>query len=661
MLANIISDSVRHLKTTDASIKSQLTSLKPEHALAEYIWNGLDANATEISITTEVNDLQTLSVISISDNGDGIEFEDLPNTLDLFLDSKKKRISTPITRGRKGRGRFSFIKFCQQATWNTNDGKQSFKFTIDSGQLSRYSPETIPNTSKTKGTTVTFNYIKELDSDYFNFTIVPYLKNEFSWLLISNPKIKIIINGTLLENAEFNQFFSKEDIDGHSFNIRSIIWNEKQNTEKSYIYFINSSNFIVHKELSDLNLKGFFCSAYVESRWFDDFTGKADLFSGEKNTDSEVFTKILSSAKLKLRQEYLNFRNSAADSLINQYITEGVFPEMKGDNIVLNEFHRNQLISTIKTIYEAEPAVFSRQLNKTQKKILIKLLDRIVQSNKLSELFDVLNGVVSLSENDMQKISSLLQRTSLENITKTIEHVKDRLDIIEQFKSLIYQHKKFAREVEHIQKCIESNLWLFGEKYYLLTSEEDKFEHALRELLKFHNPDDEHYDKKHIDHPDKEKEMDLFIAQKGFRVGDDDKKYFHHVVIELKRPSIKLGDKELDQIKTYKNIISATPEFQDENSVWDFVLIGNEISESKITAANLRSDLESNKIHGEPGLVQKTGNFRIIVKTWKQIINEFELRYNDISSRLNLKEIEIISKTPNEVTDNIKAISESAT
>lgn len=76
-------------------------------------------------------------------------------------------------------------------------------------------------------------------------------------------------------------------------------------------------------------------------------------------------------------------------------------------------------------------------------------------------------------------------------------------------------------------------------------------------------------------------------------------------MIELKKPSIKLGDEELAQIKLYKNIISATDEFKDENTKWDFILVGNDISNSKITAANLSSDLETNKIHGEFGLVQK--------------------------------------------------------
>ena len=107
----------RFLKTTDQSIRSQLSGVKPEQALAEYIWNGFDANATKIEVNTEINKLNSLISMTIQDNGDGIDYDDLENTLDLFLDSKKKNISKPTTRGRKGRGRFTFIKFCDQAHW----------------------------------------------------------------------------------------------------------------------------------------------------------------------------------------------------------------------------------------------------------------------------------------------------------------------------------------------------------------------------------------------------------------------------------------------------------------------------------------------------------------------------------------------------------------
>lgn len=650
----------RILKTTDISIKGQIANITLEQAICEYIWNGYDANAKCVQIKTVVNEMNGVNSIEIIDDGDGIDFNELESTFDLFLDSKKKKISNPTIRGRKGKGRFTFVKFCDRARWSTNCNGKSFDFEIVSSDLNKYEPKNILPSDLSSGTTVTFDIIKDIDFNYFNDVIIPYIRNEFSWLLESGPALKLIVNGVGLNKASNLKTLYQEEIEDNKFDLHSIIWNEKPNKEKSYVYFINSDHEIVHKELSNLNHKGFFCSCYVNSNWFDSFKPEPDLLNEGASPASEVFIEILSFAKQKLRQRYIEYRNSAADHLIQQYMDEGIFPEMSGNNKLLNEFHRDQLINTIKTIYEAEPAIFSKGLNKTQKKVLVKLLDRIIQTNRLSELFDILDGIVSLSEDDISKISTVLQRTSLQNIAKTIEHVRDRLDIVNNFRSLIYDHKKYALEVPHIQKCIEENLWIFGEQYYLLTSEEDKFDHALREFLKFHKKDDL-YDKAKIHHPDKNKEMDIFAAQKGFRVGDDGKKYFHHVVLELKRPSIKLKDEELTQIKRYKNLIANEPKFFDEQAVWDFILVGNEISDSNITAADLKSDLETNKIHGEPGLVQKTGNIRIFVKTWKQILNDFELRYNDISNKLNLKEAEIVGVTPEELTENIKKVSASAT
>ncbi|HCB3939665.1 TPA: hypothetical protein MYW33_004131 [Escherichia coli] len=404
-----------------------------------------------------------------------------------------------------------------------------------------------------------------------------------------------------------------------------------------------------------MNKKGFDCSSYVTSSWFDDFSESSDLFSESENSvDSDAFKYISLKVKGQLREEYRKYKNNAADQLIQSYLNEGVFPEYKGENRMLNEFKRNQLIETIKVIYEAEPQIFS-SLNKKQKKILIKLLDRIVETNNLSNLFDIFEGIVSLSEVEVDKLSSVIKRSSLSNITRTLSFINDRLDIIDYFKKMLYEKKKESYEVKHIQKSIENNLWLFGEQYTLVASEEDKFDKALRKYLeKIKGFNEEHYNKYSVEHPDKNKEMDIFAAQKTKRYTENNEEYFHCIVIELKKPSIKLGDEELAQIKLYKNIISATDEFKDENTKWDFILVGNDISNSKITAANLSSDLETNKIHGEFGLVQKTTNMKIYVKTWKHILNEYDLRYNDLIDKLKLKELEIAEDMgPDELTAKI--------
>lgn len=63
-------------------------------ALCEYIWNGFEANATEVSLSYVENITgQGLDSISITDNGDGINYSSLSDTFGSFLVSQKNTLS----------------------------------------------------------------------------------------------------------------------------------------------------------------------------------------------------------------------------------------------------------------------------------------------------------------------------------------------------------------------------------------------------------------------------------------------------------------------------------------------------------------------------------------------------------------------------------------
>jgi len=645
----------RKSKTSGKSISGHLDNVLPEKAICEYIWNSFDANASNIIVEVKPNSIGGINSITITDDGDGIIFEELEKTFGNFLDSQKTIKRTPITRGRKGRGRYTFFKFADRATWTSwNNGKE-FVIEMVSSHLNEYFfSDLIENKTIKNGVSITFDNIL-VDEKYFTDTMMPHIVNDVSWLLVAKPNLSLIINEEKVLPIPYSSNNYIENIESFPFDIKTTLWSQKPESEKSYIYFMDLNTNVVSKILSDMNHKGFYCSSYVSSTWFNDFDSNGDMFTqSEKNSESEIFKEISSRVKRFLRDEYREYKNNAADQLIQQYLKEGVFPDYTGDNLLLNEFKRTQLISTIKIIYEAEPSIFTKNLNQKQKRILIKLIDRIVETNNLNNLFDILEGVISLNESEIEKFSTLLRRTSLSNITKTITHIKDRNDILSYFNRLLYDFKKESYEVKHIQKSVEENLWLFGEQYNLLTSEEDDFDKALRRYLSnVTGFEEQHFAKYAVCHPDKNKEMDIFAAQRGKRYLDNGEEYFHCVVIELKRPSIKLGDTEFDQIKKYKNIISSTDQFDDEKTLWDFILVGNEISDSKITAANINAELVSNRIHGEFGLAQKDGNKRIFVKTWKQILNDFELRYDDIFRKLKVKELEVIKSNPDDLADEI--------
>ena len=86
----------------------KITRAKPVQALAEFIWNSLDANASTVNVTIEQNELGVMSKIIVRDTGRGMKYE---KAAELFrsLGGSWKRTSTEEGRflhGQDGRGRF---------------------------------------------------------------------------------------------------------------------------------------------------------------------------------------------------------------------------------------------------------------------------------------------------------------------------------------------------------------------------------------------------------------------------------------------------------------------------------------------------------------------------------------------------------------------------
>ena len=77
------------LSVKNQSIESSGITNDYKEAICEYIWNGLEAHATEIKINYNYNIAFGIDNLSITDNGDGIIYEELEDTFGAFLASKK--------------------------------------------------------------------------------------------------------------------------------------------------------------------------------------------------------------------------------------------------------------------------------------------------------------------------------------------------------------------------------------------------------------------------------------------------------------------------------------------------------------------------------------------------------------------------------------------
>lgn len=632
------------VEITSAGIRKILNKYTPERAISEYIWNGFDAKATVIYINFDIDssDLDTVKSILISDNGTGINYDELSFKFKKFYESQK-RISSDnndITRGKNGYGRFTFYKFARIAKWETfyKRGNEFFTYDIkiSSETLKDYSTSDPKICDRNTGTIVTFEEItSDISSVFVENVLIPYLKAEFAWFLAIKEDYKIYVNGNELDyssiiadSESFSIQLSPSEHHKGAFQCQYIRWNQKMNDEYSRFYFLNTELELKKTKTTLLNKKGdnFWHSIIVVDDFFDeincdneipeDATSQLRLFDNPK--DRRLYKELIAELNNYLKKKRRPFLKQQALILVDKYKEENVFPSFGANDWDI--IRRENLEAFVKELYEVEPAVFMK-LNKEQKKVFLELLNLVMDSGERDSLFKILDAVIELDSTDRTEFAKILEHTRLKQVISTIKIITDRLLTLENLKKIVFNHSLQANEVRDLQSFIEKHYWIFGEEYRMVCAEEVKFEEALKKYLYILRGVSE---KKYMTHPDKYKEMDLFLTGTDFRDGRP-----HNVVVEIKNPTTikQLKSEQLGQLERYMDVILKEDCFNDANEYWTFILIGQDYDD--IVGRRI-----ANKLNG---LVMNGDNYALYVKKWSEIINEIERRLKYLLDKLKIE------------------------
>ena len=647
-----------------SGIKKALKDFTTYDAIAQYIWNGFDADASVVKVNFMYNALGGINGLQIIDNGYGINKDELPIKFKKIFESSKttskiQKKNSSDTHGKDGVGRFSFFTFANAAFWETvykhNNMRYMYTITINANSLEQYEDTDIEETEFPCGTKVVFLGFN--DNKFSMLECKEFLMIEFAWFLELNinKSYAIIVDDQILdyssvlaEKHEETYKMENSDID---FKVKFCRWDKKLHNEYSKYYYINSKGNEEYKETTTLNKKGdkFYHSVFIKSAIFDDFRYKKDeggqLTLNKYSRESNEYRFLKKNVDNFLKNLRSPFVKEYTQHYIKELKAKGVYPSIDKNNIL--DKHREEILDDmIQAIYVAEPKIFSN-LNLTQQKTLIRLFDMSMQAGSADSLYNVLEDVLDMDTEERDELADLLKYTSMSNITKTIALIKDRLLAINDLKQLVFNKALSTKEVPHLQKFIEKHYWLFGEQYHLVTAEEPDFEEALRRFLYILRGDATEtgrMKKVQIDNPDKEKEMDIFAVQ---RLLDGSVK--KSVVVELKHPSITLGSKELGQVKTFFQVIDKENRFNSNEIQWVFYLVGNSFD------SNISDEIETNKSHGEPSLVFKVRNKKIFVKTWSDIFTEHEINYHHLQEKLLLEKETLlklsVAESPSEIVD----------
>lgn len=649
----------RKVNITNNSISNTVTK-DVNKAICEYLWNGFDANASQLSIRYTKNAFNITS-LEIQDNGEGIDRSSLQETFGCFQDSQKLHTYqwSSQVKGKKGKGRYSFNCFASKADWVTvyKDKESHYirhKITIKKGDNQNYDDneqETKSSSVKRTGTTVSFSDIN-LSSDFFDSEVfLDYLKKEFAvFLFLNKAQFKeILINGEkldyedVIEDSDNKVIQIEGDRTTFYFNVTYIRWKEKMKENYS-MYFLDSSQTEKYERTTTFNNKDtkFHHSLYISSDYFNHFvdnaTGEKNLFGADNTSPKDkVFKTLVKQLKRFLEEKQKKYvAEVASKKLLAKYQYKGIIrqPQNDYDKILVEDLKK-----TISAMYEVQPKIFTN-LQDDQAKTLVGVVELLLQTDKREDLISIMESVVKLSDDERHNLASVLKTTDLSRITDTIRLIQNRIRTISALKVAV-NPANGMNEVDDLQKLIEQSFWIFGEEYNIVTQAEPDFNQALMEYLdKLYDTvpgtSKSNYSKDKIEHPDVNKEMDLFAFRQNVQNSIID-----NIVVELKHPKVKLGEKELSQVKTYMNVIMSDSRFNASNMRWKFYLVGNDFDSSNYIHNEMRNAIN----WGKKNLVCHVDNngiqYEIFVLKWSELFADFEIRHNFLLKKLEMKREEL--------------------
>ena len=619
----------------EADFWALMCKTRPERAIAELVWNAKDAEADRINVSIKLNGLDGIDQITIADNGPGIvpnvddhDFSHLGGSWKAQV-QKTKNLGR-ILHGKNGQGRFRAFSLGSNVTWDTayslNGSNHKYSISGSTQSPGKFMIGDSQQWSGTEtGTTVTIVNVDEsahrlrLPSSYDDLSRVfaPYL-NQSRNISLSIDNRPIDSANLVMRSAEFPIGPIKmSDGSELSGNLEIIEW---KSISGRALYLCDEEGFALAERTPDIRAPGFNFGAYLKSSIFRELD-EGQLLDLEL---TETVTVLVAAAKQKLTEYFRKREQEQASSLIDRWKTEKVYPYEEPPKTESGK--KAQSIFNVCAVTIHDHASGFDQQDVQMKALSFRLLREAIEVNP-SSVATILNKFLSLPKKKQELLNELLERTTLSSIIDAVHHVEMRIAVAKGLRALVCdsETRNSVKEREHIHKIVEDNSWLFGEQFALGVSE-SSLTNLLRNHLKLLKRDEKVLDPI-LKANGKAGRIDLLLARKIKRSGRDDDE---HLIIELKRASTVLGQKELTQLKEYANVVMKDPRFEKTAVSWSFWLVG----------VRLDSDLEEEANSGdrEPGCahVFKNGRGKIWVKTWGQIVHDSLCRLEYFQDKLNI-------------------------
>jgi hypothetical protein len=611
---------------------NKLTAARPVAAIAELIWNAVDADATRVDVVVDAN--FALPSITVSDNGHGIPHQEVTALFGRLGGSWKTRgrskLRSRFLHGKEGKGRFKALALGRVVQWKVTyrENEETLQYTIiiirDNLTDVSVSTPSVVGPAMSLGVEVK---IMELDRYYRSLEreqAIQPLSEIFALYLTDYPDVSIYVDHAKLDPTTLIRDRTQFDltpiiVDGREYraSVDVIEWIDAQ--ERS-VFLCGEEGFPFHRVVPTFHTPGFQFSAYIKSPFIEELLKQGVLDLAELNAPLQA---AYEEASEKIKGFFQKKSRETARSEIERWKTEDVYPYRDEPKSAVERAERQvfEIVALNVNKHLPDFATAPQQTKAFQLRMLRQAIER-----GPDELQLIMREVLNLPERKLQELARLLEDADLANIIGASKIVADRLKFLHGLEALLFEPdlKKHLKERSQLHRLLADNSWVFGEEFSL-TVDDQSLSEVLRKHRKLIGQDTA------IDAPVKRIDgkvgvVDLMLSRAVPQNHADERE---HLVVELKRPTVKIGADEITQTEKYAYTVADDERFRHLTTRWSFWVISSDLDAFARTKMRQKDKPR--------GLISETegGAIKVWVKTWSEILTEGKARMRFVQEHLH--------------------------
>lgn len=578
-----------HCEVKPDHLERLATARRPLLAVAELIWNSLDADATSVEIEVQRNELGGISLIRVADDGRGISIAEAEAGFRNLGGSWKKNAhrtkSGRMLHGKDGQGRFKAFALGSSVTWKSRfrDGQQAWSLTI-SGRRAVLTDMEVSDPVRVEGlATGTLVEISGIVAQHSALddaqSVAKELALRFALYLRKYPAVSLRFNNVAVDRRDAESHFAEYNLppivlgNGALYEAALDVIEWKIDTERA-LYFCDASGVAIEERAPGVKEPGFTFTAYLKSDAVRELDEQGAFALDDLHPDVQ---KLHAVAKAGIKSHFRSRRSILALGLIEQWKAERVYPYEGEPKSVIERAEREVFDVVAMNVNDYLPQF--EESGEKNKRFSLRLLREAIESSPTATQ-RIIRDVLELPAEKAADLATLLQRTTLSAIINASKTVADRLDFLAGVEMLLFNptSKEQLLERAQLQHILEEQSWLFGEEYALSVADQ-----SLTEVLSKHQeilgrePGADREQEVRL--PDGRRGIvDLMLSRSLIPQSQPESR--QHLVVELKRPSQKITRKVLEQIDSYALAVAGDARFRDTTTTWEFWAVSNELDDA---------------------------------------------------------------------------------